>query len=322
MQNAYAEQVALQNAKTEAIAALSTAAGTYPSDAADAIVSTYTDRINEAATPDAVNAARNEGVQALQDAHDAQKETERLAALDAVTVTQTANDDFSYLLEEGVAFTFAGDNVSMTVNGVAATGFTLSATDAITVCPARTFTVIANEDPDNKGKCYSTFYTSEGAYKVPATAKAYTGEVEGDDVLKLKNVGSIIHAKEAVILRASESNLLLMPSCCTLAASPDNKLQGFDVPMTMPANSYALSYGQDGVCFYDFSGRELPANKAFLLLDAAAHSNGLRFVFDDATDIDTPVIDAPANAYNLQGQQVDETYQGIVIINGKKVLKR
>ena len=193
---------------------------------------------------------------------------------------------------------------------------------------AHTFRLTANEDPDNLGNFYSTFYTSEGAYKVPETAKAFIGEVkkgEDIDVLNLTaTADGLIPASEAVILRGEESDILLMPSCRKDAASDDNMLQGSDEPMTLPQNSYALSYGQNGLGFYDFSGSVLPANKAYLTLDAsAAQSVGLRFSFDDATEIDAPVVE-PANApaYNLQGQQVDETYRGIVIVNGKKVLKR
>ena len=240
---------------------------------------------------------------------------------DAITVTQLATDDFSYLLDgEGVAFTFDDDNVHMTVDGKDEMDFILSETYAITVCPAHTFRLKANQDPNHEENYYSTFYTSEGAYKVPATAKAYIGEVtkgEDIDVLRLTpTVGGLIPASEAVVLRATQSDITLMPSSRQDAASDDNMLLGSDEPMTLPTNSYALSLGQHGVGFYLFSGSELPANKAYLTL--AAQSNGLRFSFSDATDIDVPVAATPANAYNLQGQRVNENYRGIVIINGKK----
>ena len=155
---------------------------------------------------------------------------------------------------------------------------------------------------------------------MPATAKAYIGEVtkgEDIDVLNLTaTAAGLIPSGEAVILRATESDVLLMPSCRKDAASDDNMLLGSDSPLRLPANSYALSLGQHGVGFYDFSDYTLPANKAYLTIAAA--SAGLRFSFGDATDIDVPVAATPANAYNLQGQRVDENYRGIVIINGKK----
>ena len=193
-----------------------------------------------------------------------------------------------------------------------------------------TVAISANEDP-GKGVYYSTFYSGLESYAVPEGVTAYTG-VAKDDVLLLTPIAEgLIPTGEAVILRATPSETTSMQTTFSLTAtttsttkSDDNMLQGSDGPMTLPANSYALSYGQHQLGFYDFSGSVLPANKAYLTLDAsAAQSVGLRFSFGDATEIDAPVVE-PANApaYNLQGQQVDETYRGIVIVNGKKVLKR
>ena len=69
---------------------------------------------------------------------------------DAITVTQQAEDDFSYLLEgEGVAFTFEDNYVHMTVDGRDEKDFTLSETVAITVCPAHAFKVKAYQDPEH-----------------------------------------------------------------------------------------------------------------------------------------------------------------------------
>ena len=242
---------------------------------------------------------------------------------DALLVGNTTVDE-SHLLESEATVTFDGNNLLLDIDGDDHE-YTLSKSEYLAIDFAHTFRLTANEDPDNLGNFYSTFYTSEGAYKVPATAKAYIGEVkkgEDIDVLNLTaTADGLIPASEAVILRASDNSITLMPSCRNIDASTDNMLQGSDEPMTLPQNSYALSYGQHQLGFYDFSGYTLPANKAYLTL--ASHSNGLRFSFGDTTDIDAPVAE-PANApaYNLQGQQVDETYRGIVIVNGKKVLKR
>ena len=191
---------------------------------------------------------------------------------------------------------------------------------------AHTFRLTANEDPDNLGNFYSTFYTSEGAYKVPETAKAFIGEVkkgEDIDVLNLTaTADGLIPASEAVILRGEESDIVLMPSCRKDAASTTNMLLGSDGPMTLPQNSYALSYGQHGLGFYDFSGSVLPANKAYLTLDAAS-ANGLRFSFGDTTDIDAPEMDdTDIVIYSVSGVRLTELQQGINIVNGKKVLKR
>ena len=261
------------------------------------------------------------------DAYNAQKEAERLATLDAVTVTQTAEDDYSYMLEDGVRFTFDGDNVYTTVNGQDKPGFTLSETVAIRICPARTFKLKANKDPEKPTDFYSTFYTSEGAYKVPEMAKAYIGEVkngEKTDVLKLTDVGTIIHQSEAVILKATGTDITLMPSCNKDSTSTKNALEGTDKEKTLTTNQYALSLGQNGVGFYLWEGKAIGANKAYLTLTNGAKA--LAFEFNDEPsgieEVQGSKFKVQGTNYNLNGMRVGDNYKGIVIQNGKKVLRR
>ena len=244
---------------------------------------------------------------------------------DALLVGNTTVDE-SYLFD-GAKVTFDGDMVVLAM-GSDNHQYDLSETERLAIDFSHTFRLTANEDPDNLGNFYSTFYTSEGAYKVPETAKAYIGEVkkgEDIDVLNLTaTAAGLIPSGEAVILRASDNSITLMPSCRKDAASDDNMLQGSDEPMTLPQNSYALSYGQHQLGFYDFSGSVLPANKAYLTLDgSAAQSVGLRFSFGDTTEIDAPEMDdTDIVIYSVSGVRLTELQQGINIVNGKKVLKR
>ena len=251
-----------------------------------------------------------------------------LSTLDAVTVTQTAVDDYSYLLEDGVVFTIDGDNVNMEVNGIDEAGFTLSETDAITVCPARTFKLKANQDPKYPANYYSTFFTSEGAYKVPEGAKAYIGALGKngtDDVLKLAET-ELIHQSEAVILKTSQSDITLMPSCNKAAAATGNVLEGTDVEKKLSANQYALSLGQNGVGFYLWDGKPIGANKAYLTLSNTAGTKAFIFQFDvgETTGILKPVTEGKKDgpAYDLNGIRVNDNHKGIVIKNGKKVYQK
>ena len=140
---------------------------------------------------------------------------------------------------------------------------------------------------------------------------------------------------EAVILRVRPANtagkqteITLMPSCNRRAASTDNKLTGTDVAIAaLRANDYALTLGQYGVGFYNWNGRALGAHKAYLTLSdgqpAPLRSFGFRF--DDGTTTGIPattVSDLPQDdaIYNLQGIPVGDSYDGIVIKNGKKYI--
>lgn len=183
-------------------------------------------------------------------------------------------------------------------------------------------------NPDNPENYYTTFYTSGGAYKVPEDAKAFVGEMGtvGDfDVLKLTNVGSIIHQSEAVILKAGMSDITLLPSCCQDTASTGNILEGTDTATTLRANQYALSLGKNGVGFYLWNNRPIGANKAYLDFGSVNcvpnFSFGLKF--DDGTTTGIPaIITAQPDddiIYNMQGQRVDGSYDGLVIKNGQKI---
>ncbi len=242
---------------------------------------------------------------------------------DALLIGNTTVDE-SYLFD-GAKVTFDGDKVNLTI-GSDKHAYDLSETERLMINFSHTFTLTANQDLNNTENYYSTFFTTEGAYKVPDEAKAYIGEVSGE-VLDLTDVGDIIHADEPVILKATGSDITLMPSCNKDAASAGNKLSGTEEGIaSAPANVYALSFGQNGVGFYEWSGRAIGANKAYLMLGSSlsAPIRSFGMMFDDGTFTGIPAVkvsDQPQNGviYNLQGQRGDGSYKGVVIKNGQKV---
>ena len=245
---------------------------------------------------------------------------------DALLIGNTTVDE-SYLFD-GAKVTFDGDNVVLAM-GDDKQQYELSETERLMINFSHTFQLKANKDPNHTTNYYSTFFTSEGAYKVPETAKAYAGEVksgEETDILNLTNVGSIIHASEAVILKATGSDITLMPSCNKTAASIENALEGTDVAKTLGADQYALSLGQKGVGFYLWNGKEIGANKAYLTLNASFGAKAFTFQFDngETTAIEQPAINGKqsGDTYNLNGVRVNDNYKGIVIKNGKKIYQK
>ena len=245
---------------------------------------------------------------------------------DALLIGNTTVDE-SYLFD-GAKVTFDGDKVNLTI-GSDKHAYDLSETERLMIGFSHTFTLTANQDPAQETNYYSTFYTSEGAYKLPDGAKAYVGALEKSgtaDILKLTGT-ELIHQSEPVILKAAQSSITLMPSCNKDAASTGNKLSGTEEGIaSAPANVYALSLGQNGVGFYNWSGRAIGANKAYLTLPGSSLSAPIRsfgMVFDDGTVTGIPatIIDQPQDdvIYNLQGQRVDESYKGLIIKNGQKV---
>lgn len=189
----------------------------------------------------------------------------------------------------------------------------------------RVYEVKANKDPESVNY-YSTFYSGTNAYEVPEGVTAYTGEAEGN-VLNLTPVADgIIPADEAVILKATQSQVYLSYTTTSATKSTDNMLEGTDEETTLGANQYALSLGQNGVGFYLWNGKSIGANKAYLTLTASTGAKAFTFQFDDGetTGILKPVMDEKKNspAYNLNGVRVNDSYKGIVIKNGKKIYQK
>lgn len=252
--------------------------------------------------------------------------------------------DESYLLAEEVSVTFDEDGKALISLGVEdKKEFVLDGKNTVTAEFKDAFNLTANQDPNHKENFYSTFYTGLGAYKVPSEATAYIGAIEKsgtDDVLKL-NETELIHQSEPVILRASQSNITLMPSCNEDAASTENVLLGTDEGIAEAgSNVYALSLGEKGVGFYPWSGKAIGKNKAYLTLvdnDDNEGGNAKAFTFQFDNGETTAIKEAspkssPASTelstgsgkdlYNLNGVRVNDSYKGIVIKNGKKVLKK
>ncbi len=187
-------------------------------------------------------------------------------------------------------------------------------------------TVTAHQDPDNTENYYATFYCNERAYSVPDNAKAYAAKVNGE-VLLLSDIGNTIHKGEAVILRASQSDIVLMPSCNQTAASTESILEGTDEEKILTTNQYALSLGQNGVGFYLWDGKPIKANKAYMTLDSPTMAKAFIFQFDNGettgiSNHQSSIINHQPSQYNLNGVRVNEGYKGIVIKNGKKVYQK
>ncbi len=186
-------------------------------------------------------------------------------------------------------------------------------------------TVTAHQDPDNQEDYYATFYSNEIAYSVPDNAKAYTAQVDGEELL-LSNIGNTIHKGEAVILKATGNRIELIPSANKEEASLLNDLTGTEKDTTLVSGQYALSLGHNGVGFYHWEGQPIAANKAYLTLtDSSIKALAFKFEEDSTTAINSVNVNENENEnenlYNLTGVRVGKDYKGIVIKNGKKVIR-
>ena len=180
---------------------------------------------------------------------------------------------------------------------------------------------------------YATFYYPNSAYAIPNGVEAKAVENISGNTLNLMPLASIIPAGYAVILEGEPGEYTFEPTS-EEGIFVDNMLRGTEetawiTPESQECKYYKLATKNGKVGFYygaDFGEVfENEAHKAYLPVPVSL-SNGINcFFFDAATSIDNMLAtgkNADRAVYNLSGQRVNDSYKGVVIVNGKKVLRK
>ncbi|MBO4851016.1 MAG: hypothetical protein J5529_08975 [Prevotella sp.] len=180
---------------------------------------------------------------------------------------------------------------------------------------------------------YATFYYSNSAYVIPQGVEAKAVENISGKTVNLIPVSDIIPAGYAVILEGEPGEYTFV-STTEEGNAVENMLRGTDktemiTPEDQTCKYYKLTTKNDVVGFYygaDLGATfENEAHKAYLPVPVS-QTNGVNyFLFDAATGIDNVQAtneNADRAIYNLSGQRVGDSYKGVVIINGKKVLRK
>ncbi len=196
---------------------------------------------------------------------------------------------------------------------------------------------------------FRTFYDSQIAHILPDGVKAYKGKIEGnylvltaieakdddDNDIIPKNVPVILRMmpnEEAGVpipgdlyqIKTKQISLTTSESELTID-NTDNELIGSDIVIaTAVANSYILSFGSNGLGFYEWSTHPLEAHKAYVIKDSTNPAKALTFRFeDDMTGINDAITEFKSDSsqveiYNLNGIRLSKPQKGINIINGRK----
>lgn len=182
---------------------------------------------------------------------------------------------------------------------------------------------------------YATMYYGNLALTVPegVTATTYTEDVEESTTY---NAGDAIPAGEAVVLKGEANTEYTFELTTTdVDPNPNNALMGLDEAGTTvaPADGdykfYMLSAKNGKVGFYYGTGCpngeafQTAAHKAYLAVSVAAGAKEC-YIFGETTGINNiqNAEFAEGSVYNLNGQRVDKSYKGVVIVNGKKLIKK
>jgi hypothetical protein len=194
------------------------------------------------------------------------------------------------------------------------------------------------------GKNYATMYYSDKAFAVPEGVVAKTYKMEGGVLTESRTyenggIYPIIPAGEAVVVESDvAADYSFVVSSTETTPDEDNALCGTDDAETVNAEGYkyyklSLNNGLDKVGFFfdntDGSAINNGAHKAYLCVATGAGAKSFYLLGEDTTtgianlNVDDNIsFDSDAPMYNLAGQRVTKAYQGVVIVNGKKMLNK
>ena len=176
---------------------------------------------------------------------------------------------------------------------------------------------------DGSGDYYCTYYNADDSYVVGDNlAEAYTATVSGSTVTLTPIEGGVILAGTPVVLRSTQETIPLNYAGSDATATyGQNDLIGTSVPLTVSKSDNI--YGMKNGTFYLAAGGTIPANRAYLQLNASAGApSRLDMVIGEATALQRVQDETEAEVwYTLSGVRVERpTKAGIYIKNGKKVL--
>lgn len=182
---------------------------------------------------------------------------------------------------------------------------------------------------------HATLYYSNKAFTIPQGVVARTYKIE-DNMLKLSKKyvsGDVLPKDMAVVLEADEGRYTFWMTEKQGEKDEKNVLKGTDDNSQTTGGTiyYGFSNGKRGVGFYwrkaDGGAFENGAHKAYIAYTPSSTAQAKSYlVFDTATGVhltasqESQMEDEPT--YNLAGQRVGKDYKGIVIIRGKKYLRK
>lgn len=143
--------------------------------------------------------------------------------------------------------------------------------------------------------------------------------------LTYTKIDGVVEAGKAVILKG-KGNYILEASSET-ATVTETGLKASDGSIKGAENIYCLANKNNVVGFYQVAPTvQIPANKAYLEINAANsakyYSIGIGGNTTGIQAIQQNSVKADGIMYSLSGQRVGKDYKGIVICNGKKMIKK
>ncbi len=223
-----------------------------------------------------------------------------------------------YIPNANDPYSRSGDNVGAAMLRIYKVEFTEA--DAITVTPAGLATYASNYNLD---------------FSEVTGIKAYKASISGKTITFTKM--DEVPAGEGMLIRAMSdldaTTTFYVPHKASASPIENAMKRGEGTAVAYQPNpeidiyNYVLSGGDNGVGFYQANGETVPRDHAYLQ-STAALAKGFVINYDDEEGEETDGIKAVSTKvengvrYNLAGQKVGADYKGIVIVNGKKYLRK
>lgn len=167
-------------------------------------------------------------------------------------------------------------------------------------------------DYSNRGDGLEAYYVS---YNSSSNELTYT------------KIDGVVEAGKAVILKGNGNYILEASSETATVTATGLKASDGNKTVADNDNIYCLANKSKGVGFYKVAtGVKIPANKAYLEINestsAKYYSIGIGGNTTGIQAIQQNSVKADGIMYSLSGQRVGKDYKGIVICNGKKMIKK
>ena len=240
------------------------------------------------------------------------------------TTTDTYSNDYYT-----TSYTYACDAAFKDASTIYVWRKETSATDLHSLTITRNNSITLN-NVSGAAYGFSTFCAPNNFTVTGATA--YKASLD-EGKLTLTALEGIIPANAGVILAADKgatASIAYTSSAAT--ADMDGNALGGTTARTLTAtlkggNTYFYAFQNTTNTFKQYTGEYFPANKAYVVSNAQL-SRGISMDFGETTGISNVDVNANDNfdvnapMYNLAGQKVGKSYKGIVIVNGKKVVRK
>ena len=187
-----------------------------------------------------------------------------------------------------------------------------------------------------------TFYYSDKAFNIPEGVQAATYALSADNKKvaphQTMGAGRVIAAGEPVVIKGEAGATYTFTEAidANLSTDAENLLRGQEFELKISEDASAACYyytlgAKNGVAGFYWGAADggvftLGAHKAYLALPIDVASQASFVMFDGETTAINAIQDnttvAPAATYNLGGQRVNAQYKGVVIVNGKKQIRK